>query len=828
LWYYNNKNIGFTLDKLKAAIEELIYNRASDFEIAKLIRSEIKNYYETLPEIFKNTSGKDFVRRHTKKIDSIIKLVYLVATREMFKDFFPSKNAVPFTIAALGSYGREQLSPKSDIDIMFVYKDIAAYNTKAIIEKMLYLLWDCGLKLGHRVHEINELENVANSDITIKTAILEARFIEGSKYVWFETQNKINHIRHTNQKEFILEKIKERRALRAKYPLMMEPNIKEGVGGFRDANIVFWIGKLLYNVPNIKELPNSIVNEKDYAEFATALEFLFKVRSALHLVTNKKTDRLRLEYIPDITKLLGYKDSINAHLLFAKKVNLALRKIWLYTRIWLNLLASSKIEIYKNYLKSNKNFTTINDALKFLIDNANKKFSSHPTLNHNLLNINDYTINKTTNKLILKAFDAKYTSSILVALSEVNKLGTLIPPLKKVIALPQFDGYHKYSVDTHSIKAIEALENITDKRVLKVFNNLSQKDIRILKLVTLLHDAGKGRISDHHIVGQKLFKAYAKRLNLSEQESNLGQKLILYHTLLSKTAQKEDIYNPKTIAQFAAIFPTKLELDLIYILTYADTTAVGNNIYNEFSARLFYNLYQNALEFLEHKEFLDETAKRVKRIQSIKRSKAFKELPKTLQRKILNIESNLPFIKYTTNRIIEISKRALDVNDYIFEITNNKFLTIEIIRKKPLDLGYLLSKLSNLNLVNMDIIKLFDNKKYFKIDFNQKVTQDDIFEIEQIVHDSFCKQNPIKLPKPKISKVQFDCEHSQIYAKMRLIAKDQKGLLAYLMNIFEKLDIQIVSSKIYTHKQKVDDLFLIEKNGNFCKNLDIIKKELLG
>jgi len=816
------------LDKLKLSIEELIYNNAPDFEIAKLIRQEIKNYYKTLPQIFAQTSGKDFLVKHTKKIDSVIKLAYLVATREMFKNYFPSKNAVPFAVCALGSYGREQLSPKSDIDIMFVYQDIPAYNSKAIIEKMLYLLWDCGLKLGHRVHKVNELESAANSDITIKTAILEARFIEGSKYVWFETQNKINRIRHTNQKEFILEKIKERRALRAKYPLMMEPNLKEGVGGFRDANIVFWIGKLLYNAPRIKDLPSNIVNEKDYSEFASALEFLFKVRSALHIVTNKKTDQLRLEYIPDITKLLGYKDSINKHLLFARKVNLALRKIWLYTRIWLNLLASPKIEIYKNYLKSKTNFNNINDALKFLIDNANNKFSSHPTLNHNLLNIQDFQINQTTNKLILKAFEAKYTSSILIALSEVNKLGTLIPPLKKVIALPQFDGYHKYSVDTHSIKAVEALENITDKRVLEVFNNLNPKYIKLLKLITLLHDAGKGRVSDHHIVGQKLFKAYAKKLNLSKSESNLGEKLILYHTLLSKTAQKEDIYNPKTIAQFAAVFPTKLELDLIYILTYADTTAVGNNIYNEFSARLFYNLYQNALEFLEHKEFLDETSKRVQRIQSIKRSKAFKELPKILQRKILNIESNLPFIKYTTNRIIEISKRALDVNDYIFEITNNKFLTIEIIRKTPLDLGYLLSKLSNLNLVNMDIVKLFDDKKYFKIDFNQKVTQDDIFEIEQIVHNSFLKQNPINLPKPKITQINIDCEHSQVYAKMQLLAKDQKGLLAYLMNIFEKLNIDIVSSKIYTHKQRVDDLFLIEKNGNFCKNLDIIKKELLG
>ena len=815
--------------ELKEKIEELIAQNALDFEIAKLIKQELKSYYQTLKDTFASGGGKDFLIKHTRKLDSIIRLVYLVATREMFAEFFPTKNALPLTIVALGSYGREQLSPKSDIDIAFIYKDIPGYNIKAIIEKMLYLLWDSGLKLGHRVHEIDELIDVAKSDITIKTALLEYRFVDGSKYLLTQIENKINRIRKMDQKEFILAKIEERRAFRAKYPLMMEPHLKEGVGGFRDANLVYWIGKLLYNVPKIKELPSHIVDDKDYKKFRMALEFLYRVRVALHLSVNKKSDHLRLEYIPQVAKLLGYKDTPNSHLVFAKRVNKSLRVIWLYSRIWIDALTSNIAPIYNGYLEPKGEFKYANDVIKFLIDNAKEKpFSSHPKLNLALLHAQNRGESKERYKLVKSIFKAKYTSSILVALSEAGQLGAYITPLKKVEALPQFDGYHKYPVDTHLIKCVEALENIKDKKLKKLYDSLPKSKQLLLKLATFLHDVGKGRERDHHQVGAYLFRYYAKKLELPPEDIELGYRLVLHHNKLSQIAQKEDIYNQKSVAKLAALFPSKIELDLIYLLTYADTTGVGSDVYNNFTARLFETLYNHAVEFLKHSNFLDEMSKRVKRVEKIEKSKEFKALPNKLKRKILSIESNLPFIKYTTSRIIEIAKRALDIESYDYEITNKKFLTIEIIKKQRLDLGYLLAKLSHLNVVNIDIIKLFDEKKYFKIDFNQQVSQDEVEQIKYIIEDSFKEQVALNIPKPVIKKedIKVDCNHSIDYAMLELHAKDQKGLLAYLMIIFEKLNIQIVSSKTYTHKRYVDDIFLIEKNGNFCSNIKDIIYEL--
>ena len=815
------------MKELKAQIEVLLDNFEPNFKISKLIKENLKKYYTTLPKTFAQTTGKDFLVKHTRKIDTIIKLVYRIATREMFDCYYPAKNYIPLTIVALGSYGREQLSPKSDIDIMFIYKNIPAYNILPLIEKMYYLLIDAGLKLGHRVDEIDELEDVANSDITIKTAILESRFIDGSKPLWFDTENRINRIRHNNQKKFILAKIEERRKNRAKYPLMMESNLKEGVGGFRDANLIYWIGKLLYNAPRIKDLPKKIVDEKDYTEFRVALEFLFKVRSALHLCVKKKTDYLRLNDLPQVASLLGYKSN-KAHMTFAKRVNKSLRTIWLYSRIWLDALASKHVSIYKEYLKPEKNYKSAEELLSFLISNANRPYRSHPKLNLQLLHTTKEIDNRVFLSLIVKIFKAKYTSSILTALSEANRLGQYIQPIKKVEALPQFDGYHKFTVDTHLIRCVESLENLENSKLKKIYDDLDEDKKMILKFAIFLHDIGKGREMDHHILGAKLFRVYTKKLGLNQESIKLGTKLILHHNKLSQVAQKEDIYNPKVVANFTGLFPSKIELDMILLLTYADTNGVGNNIYNEFTARLFNRLYQNSLEYLQHNNFIDEMTKRVQRLDALRRSIMFKKLPNIIRKKILNIESNLPFIRYTTSRIIEIAKRAYEIDTFAYEVTNRKFLTIEIIKKTPIDLGYLLSKLVNFNLVNMDVVKLFDDKKYFKIDFNQKTNKDAIEDIKLIIQNAFLKQKRIDLPKPDIKKedISIDCKHSIEYASIKLNTKNQKGLLAYIMNIFEKLEIDIVSSKIYTHKGIANDIFLIEKNRNFCQKLDYIIEKI--
>lgn len=819
------------MDTLKAKIEELLYTGAKDFEIAKVLKHDIRHYFETLEETFATSGGKDFLVKHTRRIDNLLKLVYKIALREMFGDYHPMKNAVPLALVALGSYGREQLCVYSDIDLMLVYKKIPGYNIEQLIEKILYILWDAGLKLGHRVHTVEELFDVSRTDITIKTALLESRFIDGSHFIWTETQNALDRIRHDDVEGYLRYRLEEQDRLHRKYPLTMQPDLKSGAGGFRDANLVFWIGKVLYNVPTIKHLPESIVEEHHYKPFRIALEFLFRVRSALHLVARKKEDRLRLEYIPPVAKLLGFEENKHGHIKLAKKVTESLKVIRLYTTIWSEALIreymqppSPKRFIYPKHQKAE-----YNTLLKQLVKEAHTPYRAHPTMLKALISAKrperpDDALYAT----IAKIFYQPHAYSILGTLSFTRLLRYTIPPIKKVVDLPQFDGYHQFAVDIHSLRSLYHLEHIDDAFLASLFEKLNKDEKAMLKIVVFLHDAGKGRKKDHHLVGASLFKIFAAKLGMKPELIEAGERLIMYHTLMSNVAQREDIYNEKIIFGFAAHFPSAVLLDMIYLLTYADMKGVGGDVYNSFTAKLIRTLYDHAREALESKAMLDEAAKRAKKEQALKRHPMFTQLKRSEQNKILRMPSNLLFLRYPPQRILEIAKRAFETDTYSFEISNKNYLTIEIIRAIPLNLGYLLGKLHTLEVVQMDISKLFDEKKYFKIDFATKVDEEDLALIQQAICEAFEPERHYRIPKPHIApnELDIDCDHSPTYAAMHLRTRNQKGLLAYVIRRFDEMGIDIVTAKVHTIKNRARDMFLIEKNENFCHNTDNIIKAL--
>ena len=819
------------LDKLKAQIEELLHENAADLEIAKVLKKDIKIYFDTLEETFATSGGKDFLVKHTKKIDSILQLVYKIAGREMFGDYLPMKNSIPLALVALGSYGREQLCVHSDIDLMIVYKDIPGYNLKEMIEKILYILWDTGLKLGHRVHTIDDLYAVSQSDITIKSALLESRFIEGSNFVWMETQNAITQIRHDHIKEYLRLKLMEQETKHRKYPLTMEPNLKEGVGGFRDANHVYWFGKILYNADNIKNLPAEIIEEKEYPHFRIALEFLFRVRSALHLVAHKKEDKLRLDLIPDISRLLGYEEGQKGQIKFAQKVTESLKIIRLYNIIWIDRLTTGyKVEEKeKNFIYPDTEDQDFNALLQQLCRHAKAPFYAHPTFLQALISAQKpERLDAALYQTVYSIFEQPYSYAILRTLSIVKLLKYTFPPIKKVVNLPQFDGYHQYAVDIHSIYCVYHFEHIKDNYIKALFEALSHEEKVMLKLVTFLHDAGKGRKRDHHFVGASLFKIFAEKLHMDKSLIKMGETLITYHTLMSKVAQREDLYSEKVILGFASHFKSKTLLDMIYILTYADMNGVGGDVYNSFSAKLIKTLYIESVEVLGRTDILDEAEKRAKKEQNIKNNMAFQAFKKSEQKKILLIPSNLLFLRYTTKRILAISKRAFETKTYGYHIINKRYLTIEIIRTHSFKLSYLLSKLANLDVVHMDIYKLFDGLKYFKIDFSQNVTTEELALIEKIIHDSFNSTKKYTVHTPNIEKneLDIDCEHTKTHAIMHLNTLDHKGLLAFVINVFDEMGIDIVTAKIHTLKNRARDMFLIEKNGNFCHNVDLVIDKL--
>ena len=363
-----------------------------------------------------------------------------------------------------------------------------------------------------------------------------------------------------------------------------------------------------------------------------------------------------------------------------------------------------------------------------------------------------------------------------------------------------------------------------------LWDALESDEKAMLKIVVFLHDAGKGRKSDHHFVGASLFKVFANKLHIDDALIKIGETLILYHTLMSKVAQREDIYNETVLLSFASHFKTKKLLDMIYILTYADMKGVGKGTYTSFNARLIKTLYTQSLDILDQKTMLDETEKRIKKETTLKRNSEFQNLSKIQQKKILKIPSNLLFLRYDTKRILAVTKKAFETETYEFAINNKKYLTIEIIRKDNFNLSYLLSKLSRLDVVHMDICKLFDGLKYFKIDFSETVSAEEIDFIEEMIRNAFKPSQSITPQIPHIlsDEITIDCEHSKTYALMHLDCKDQKGLLEYIIYLFDQMGIDIATAKIHTLKNRVKDMFLIERNGNFCHNVDTIIDKLTG
>jgi len=837
--------------ELNIQIEELISQGAADFEISKVFKTEIKKYITSIHERHDELGGKDFFVSHTKQLDKYLVLLYKYILRKHFGSYQPMSNNIPITLIALGSYGREQLCIYSDIDLMLLYEETSGYNIKAILEELLTLAWDCGLKLGHRVHEVSDVQSAVCEDITIKSSIIESRIIYGSKLLWFSYQRVLSQIRKTNQKEFVLEKLEEHKQRLLKYPLTMEPNIKDGYGGMRESNMLYWVANIIYGTTNLKDLVGQVYTEEEYKKYRSSLEYIFQVRNALHVTAKKKLDQLNFDILPEVSRRLRIVPTANftserqcmsklfesLHIIhrFTTIMTKKITRHLVYDTKNISILKkhrhSKNLYIYENklYCSFFKKPKTLNLFLKELValpstivefDRGYINYASHsikPTSHNDELQ-------KTVKALLFK----DNLSSILKLLYNSGLFRAVLPLMKRMTNQPQFDGYHKHPVDIHSIKCVWHLENISDPFVKDVFDNLSIKEQRLAKIVALFHDAGKGRRDDHHIIGEKIFKRLSQSLNFDSSDAKLGARLVRYHNKMSQVATNEDIYAQKVILNFTGLLQTQQTLKMLLVVTYSDISAVGENIYNSATAILLKELFIQSLPAFENHELLNESSRRAAKQESIKQTKIYKKLPRITQKKIQYIASNQMFLQLKTYDIIDIALRAKDVSNFDYKILNDTQLKIQIIRQTPINLAYLLGKLEFLNIASMNIFKLYDEKKFFEITFSEKVDEGDLNFIEEIISNSLdmSRTPKLKIPKIKRSEILIDCNHTQYLAQMKVKTSDQKGLFAYISKIFDDYEIDIESAKIYTSRGKTRDLFLIEKNGNFCPNQDKILEAL--
>ncbi|NPA55067.1 MAG: HD domain-containing protein [Epsilonproteobacteria bacterium] len=819
-------------------IEEIIYSNKDDFEIISALKQEIKKYTHNLEQ---EAQGKQFFVKYTKKMDEFITVVFKLVLKKVFGYYRPNINSLPITLTAMGSYGRIQLSLQSDIDIMIVYKEIAGYNIKSIIENFVTMLWDLGLKIGHRVHCVDELFAVSQQDVMIKTAILESRYIFGSKHLWVEIENELKKIRLDNQKDFVLQRYQKMQEYHKKYPLSMEPNIKKGFGGMRDANTLYWIANVLYGIKNNAELVGIVYDEKMYREYRNALEFIFRVRTFLHIIAKSSKDTVLLEYQREIALKMGYVDTqrLQAQRQFIRDL---LRSLWtinrfasIYIKKFLkkflyNPQTISKIKrIAKGYYvcddKIYINWNNTDDAKESLKVLLNCDFRLYDV---SLVNLFYHQTINFTKSQIKEMFHKTHLYPIIKALYKANKLHAVIPAFEKVLYLAQFDGYHQYPVDIHSIKTLYNVENIRFPIIKQKYDKLDKTSKQILKIVALFHDLGKGRTADHHIVGEKLVGEFMSDLGFKLDKVSLAKRLVRYHTTMSEVAQREDIDNDKTLLKFANIVQDKLTLDMLYILTYADMDAVSDNLFNSFKENLLTTLYNNTLEVLDNQQLRLLCNKRQRKEKQLLKNEEFLSLPKSWQKKVLNSPSTQLFLKNNHQQIAQIAKKMYQLHTssqkFAVDITPHP-LTIEIIKKEiNFDLGYLLYKLSSFALYHISIYKV-DEVKYFRIEFDSQDV--DMWSLQEIINQSFASDNKFRFDGIDKYEIEIDCNHSKNYLAFNVKTTNKNAIIiAMIMHIMDRYKIDVEDIKISVHRHTLRCMMIINKYSNFCNIKDEVVAEI--
>ena len=544
-------------------------------------------------------------------------------------------------VIAVGGYGRGTLAPGSDIDLLFIAPRRTVIRLSQTIEYVLYLLWDLGFKVGHATRSINECIRLTKSDMTIRTAVLEARFITGERHLFDKVVSQFDsEVVSGTAAEFVAAKLLERdlrHEQQGSSRYLVEPNVKESKGGLRDLHTLFWIARYVYRTNASDELVRAgVFSRSELRRFLKAEDFLWAIRCNLHFMTGRAEERLSFDHQRAMAERLGYTDHPGMADVerFMKHYFLVAKDVGDLTRIFCAELEERHVKqpsaLYRLVGSRKRKRAALTGSTDFIVDNdrinlADKEVFDRDPVNiirifslagsHNLpfhpeatqeitrnLKLIDADLrnNDQANKLFLDIVTSpRQPESTLRAMNETGVLGRFIPDLGKIVAMMQFNMYHHYTVDEHLIRAVGELSRIehgdlSDEHPLAAKIVSTVKDRVVLYLAVLLHDIAKGRPEDHSIAGAKVARRLCPRLGLSPPQVELVAWLIENHLVMSSVAQRCDLQDPKTIENFVAIVQDTERLKLLLILTVADIRAVGPGVWNGWKGQLLRTLYWEA------------------------------------------------------------------------------------------------------------------------------------------------------------------------------------------------------------------------------------------
>jgi [protein-PII] uridylyltransferase len=568
--------------------------------------------------------------------DVLIQVLYDFAVKHFYYAQNPTESE-RVAVVATGGYGRGQLAPGSDIDLLFVRPFKQTAWGESVIEFILHMLWDLGLKVGHATRSLAECVRLSKQDITIRTALLEARYLWGDKGLYEDLRKKFwSEVATGNGQDFVEAKLAERdqRHLRqGESRYLVEPNIKEGKGGLRDLQTLYWIGKYLYHVEDAADLvEHNVFTRDEYKTFQKAEAFLWNVRFELHYIAGRAEERLSFDVQLEIAHRLGFRDDNPRHAIeaFMRAYFLVAKDVGDLTRIFCAALEEQHKKrrpalssLLPGFLKprtGTEDFYVENGRLDaranvFRRDPVNlirifhmadaKGVDVHPnalrTITRSLDLIteelrNDATANRLFLDILTSRRDPERT---LRRLNEAGVLGKFVPAFDHAVALMQFNMYHHYTVDEHLIRAVGNVAAI-ERGELKIDHPVSTEIVKRIKsrealyCAIFLHDIAKGLPGDHSKVGASIAESLCTRFGLSPADTAAVSWLVRNHLVMSDTAQKRDIADPKTVRDFVEAVQSPEMLRLLLVMTVADIRAVGPGVWNGWKGQLLRELYYEA------------------------------------------------------------------------------------------------------------------------------------------------------------------------------------------------------------------------------------------
>ncbi len=851
-------------------------------------------------EFLKTSDGSLNVGLNVILIDSMLKEIL----NNTHLHFFGNID-YKLSIIAVGGYGRGELAPHSDLDLLFLISDNLNKNENKNIEKLiqliLYLLWDLSYTVGHSTRTVIDCVEKSKLDLTISTSLLEKRFITGNEQNFDLLNSKFkSFIANSKTLNFVEAKLEESDLRHKKYGgsrYVVEPNVKDGKGGLRDLHTLIWISKFAYKVDSISKLIKMGALSKNEAfAFAEAQRFLLSVRCHLHYRAEREDDRLAMDAQLEIAKSMNFKNTITHKDVerFMKRYFLATKTVGNLTRIFcaaieaefnkplrLSFLSFKKsenvdpfsIKLGRLYIQD-KNILVENpvNIIKLFYISHKKNIDIHPSTLRLITSLTkliksevrrDFKANEMFLDILTSEKDSTRTLRIM---NEANILGKFIPEFQKIVCLMQFDMYHSYTVDEHTIFTISNLHSLKNGKF-RDFAPLASKVIkeirsyRCLFVAMLLHDIAKGKKGDHSVNGSIVASTVCPRLGLSNDETDIVKWLVLHHLLLSKTAFRYELGDPKIIRDFAEKVKTIERLNLLLVLTVADIKGVGPEIWNDWKGSLISDLYLKSLDILQRKTSNKKVYNYVETTNELFKSDLLKNGIKkeVVERycdnyykdywKIFNLQTLINHF-YIFKKMVDDKKKF---QIHLSEETDLQATELIVIAPDHHGLFSIISGLvaaSGYDVVNAKIITRSDGyaldtffvqnkeKKPISEDYLRKKLIKTItlglegkFDIEKALNLKWeeipARFRAVKAPK----RIIVDNKTSENFTILDVKCKNAPGVLYKITKTLTSLGIQINTANVSTYGDRVVDIFYI-KNAFGSKvddeiTIEKIKKSIL-